>query len=87
MVQLEHLFNESIAENANLSNDLDSVATQPQQTQIVKFPDVVENGNNDDQSVAYGLLTQPEEGSRKDLSIETKVALKRQTVISTVIHI
>lgn len=61
MVQLEHLFKQSIAENADQFDDLDSVATQPQETQIVEVSNAVGNGIIDDQSGAFLLRTQPEQ--------------------------
>lgn len=75
MVQLEHLFKQSIAENADRSDDLDSVATQPQQTQIVQVSNTLENGIIDDQSGAYILLTQPEQVIPREEPVEAKVTL------------
>ena len=84
MVQLENLFKQNIAENADQSDDLDSVATQPQQTQIVKISNAVEEAINGDRSEAFVLLTHPENGSPEDTSIVAKVAKNEQTGVSAV---
>ena len=75
MVQLEHLFKQSIAENADQSDDLDSVAIQPQQIQIVQVSNTIANEIIDDQSGAYILLTQPEQVIPREEPVEAKVTL------------
>lgn len=68
MEQLEHRFKQNNTENADQSDDLDSVTTQPQQTQMVVYPETLEKnilsvaeiGIKDDQSAACVSLTKPE---------------------------
>jgi hypothetical protein len=66
MEQLEHRFKQSTTENADQSDDLDSVTTQPQQTQMVVLPKTLQEKNilsaaEIEKRAACLSLTQPEE--------------------------
>lgn len=82
MEQLEHRFKQNTTENADQPDDLDSVTTQPQQTQMVVFPETLQERNilraaeigiEDDQSAACVSLPKPEEILLKDPAIATEV--------------
>jgi hypothetical protein len=78
MEQLEHRFKQSTTENADQSDDLDSVTTQPQQTQILQEKNILsaaEIEKRDDQSAACVYLTQPEKILLKDPAIAAEVVL------------
>lgn len=84
MEQLEHRFKQSTTENADQSDDLDSVTTQPQQAQMVVLPETVQEKNiltaseiekRDDQSAACVSMTQLEEILLIDPAIAAEVVL------------
>lgn len=92
MEQLEHRFKQSTTENADQSDDLDSVTTQPQQTQMVVLPETLQEKNTlsaaeiekrDDQSAACVSLTQPEELLLKDPAIAAEVVLNELIDLSS----